>query len=66
MKIGEVIYLFEKGNRTDKNNYQRINLLQHTKYAKIITQRLRILTEAIILKEQNGFRKVRPFNGKNM
>jgi len=53
--------LFKKGKRDDCSNYRGISLLNSgcKIYAKIITQRLKPISEAILLEEQNGFRRGR-------
>src|SRR5215475_7162464 len=51
----------KKGKRDDCSNYRGISLLNSgcKIYAKIITQRLKPIPEAILLEEQNGFRRGR-------
>ena len=53
--------LFKKGKRDDCSNYRGISLLNSgcKIYANIITQRLKPISEAILLEEQNGFRRGR-------
>jgi sorting nexin-29 len=53
--------LFKKGKRDDCSNYRGISLLNsgYKIYAKIITQHLKTISEAILLEEQNGFRRGR-------
>jgi len=48
----------QKGKRDNCSNYSRISLLNggYKIYAKIITQRFKTISEAILLEEQNGFR----------
>lgn len=60
-KIGEVISLFKKGNRLDSKNYRGISLLNSTYklYAKIINNRLKIISNTLLEEEQAGFRKGR-------
>jgi len=50
--------LFKKGKRDDCLNYRGISLLNsgYKIYGKIITQRFKTVSEAILLEEQNGFR----------
>jgi sorting nexin-29 len=47
--------------RDDCSNYKGISLLNsgYKIYGKIITQRLKTTSEAILLEEQNGFRRGR-------
>jgi hypothetical protein len=51
--------LFEKGKHNNCLNYRGISLLNsgYKIFAKIITQRLKTISETILLEEQNGFRK---------
>jgi sorting nexin-29 len=53
--------IFKRGNRKDCSNYRGISLLNtgYKIYAKIITQRLNIIAETLLHKEQNGFRRDR-------
>jgi sorting nexin-29 len=53
--------LFKKGKRDDCSNYRGISILNsgYNIYAKIITQRLKTISEAILLEEQSGFRRGR-------
>ena len=53
--------LFKKGKCDDCSNYRGISLLNsgYKIYAKIITQHLKTISEAILLEEQNGFRRGR-------
>jgi sorting nexin-29 len=53
--------LFKKGKRDDCSNYRGISLLNsgYKIYDKIITQRFKTISEAILLVEQNGFRRGR-------
>ena len=48
----------KKGKRDDCSNYRGISLLNsgYKIYAKIITQRFKTISEAILLEEQHGFR----------
>ena len=50
--------LFKKGKRDECSNYRGISLLNsgYRKYAKIITQPFKTISEAILIEEQNGFR----------
>ena len=50
--------LFRKVKRDDCSNYRGVNLLNccYKIDAKIITQRFKTISEAILLEEQNGFR----------
>ena len=50
--------LFKKGKRDNCSNYRGISLLNsgYKIYTKIITQRFKTITEALLLEEQNGFR----------
>jgi len=50
--------LFKKVKRDDCSNYRGVNLSNsgYKIYAKIITQRFKTISEAILLEEQNGFR----------
>ena len=50
--------LFKKCKRYDCSNFRGIRLLNsgYKAYAKIITQRFKTISEAILLEEQNGFR----------
>lgn len=56
-----VVPIYKKGNRKDCNNYRGISLLNsaYKIYAKIITNRLNTITEALLTEEQNGFRQNR-------
>jgi hypothetical protein len=51
----------QKSKRDDCSNYRDIRLLNsgYKIYAKIITQRFKTVSEAILLEEQNGFRRGR-------
>lgn len=57
-KVAEVISLFKKGKRSNCKNYRGISLLNvgYKIYSKIINNRMKVITEAIILEEQSGFR----------
>jgi len=50
--------LLKKGKRDDCSNYRGISLLNsgYKIYGKVITQRFKTLSEAILPEEQNGFR----------
>ncbi|KAJ4434340.1 hypothetical protein ANN_22899 [Periplaneta americana] len=56
-----IIPIFKKGDRRDCGNYRGISLLNtgYKIYSKIITNRLAVITENILLEEQHGFRKNR-------
>jgi Reverse transcriptase (RNA-dependent DNA polymerase). len=49
------------GNRHECENYRGIHLLNsaHKMYAKLITKRINILNEALLIEEQCGFRRGR-------
>jgi hypothetical protein len=49
--------LLKKGKRDDYTNYRGISLLNsgYKIYAKIITQRLKTISETALLEEQDGF-----------
>jgi sorting nexin-29 len=53
--------LAQKSKLDDCSNYRGISLLNsgYKIYAKIITQRFKTISEAILLEEQNGFRRGR-------
>ena len=53
--------LFKKGKHYDCSNYRGISLLNsgYKTYGKIITQHFNTISEAILLEEQNWFRKGR-------
>jgi hypothetical protein len=57
-KKAKVISLFKKGERSNVNNYRGISLLStaYKVYAKIVNNRLRKISEVIILEDQAGFR----------
>jgi hypothetical protein len=57
----KIIPIFEKGDRNDCNNYRGICLRTsaYKVYAKIITRRLNVISEALLHEEQHGFRKGR-------
>lgn len=63
-KVALVISLFKKGDRNNCENYRGISLLNtsYKLYTKMINERLKTITEEIILEEQNGFRKGRSCN----
>lgn len=56
-----VIPIHKRGNKKVINNYRGICLLNtaYKIYAKIVTNRLNIIADTIILEEQNGFRRNR-------
>lgn len=56
-----IIPIFKKGDRRDCGNYRGISLLNtgYKIYSKIITNRLAVITENILLEEQHGFRNNR-------
>jgi len=56
-----VIPIHKKGDRNNRDNYKDISLLNtgYKIYLKIIAERLTVIAEALILEEQNGFRKGR-------
>jgi len=51
----------QKRDRNNPNNYRGISLLNtsHNIYSKIITKRLTVIAEGLLLEDQNGFRKGR-------
>lgn len=53
--------IFKKGDKSKCENYRGISLLNaaYKIYSKIITERLKPISEAIIMEEQAGFRKGR-------
>lgn len=57
----EVISLFKKGDRHRCDNYRGISLLNsaYKVYSRIINNRLKIITDALLCEEQSGFRKGR-------
>ena len=57
----KVISLFKKGSRSDPQNYRGISLLDTTYkvYARIVNNRLKTITDSLLLEEQMGFRKGR-------
>jgi hypothetical protein len=57
----KIIPIFKNGDRNDCNNYIGICLLTsaYKVYAKIITRRLNVISEALLHDEQHGFRKGR-------
>lgn len=58
-KEAEILPIFKRGERTKCENYRGIRLLNdiYKIYAKILTSKLQIIAEAIILEEQSGFRR---------
>ena len=60
-ETAKVISIFKKGQRNECRNYRGISLLNvmYKIYARIITSRLKVITETHISEEQNGFRKGR-------
>jgi sorting nexin-29 len=54
-----VIPLFRKGLKNYCNNYRGISVVNsgHRIYAKIINERLKTIMDAVLLEEQQGFRK---------
>ena len=56
-----MISLYKNGDKTDANNYGGINLLDSTyniyRPTRILNQRLRVITDALLLEEQMGFGK---------
>ena len=60
-KSAKVISLFKKGERNKTENYRGISLLNaaYKLYSRIINERLRTISETILLEEQAGFRKGR-------
>ena len=54
----KVISQFKKGQRSDCSNYRGISLLNagYKIYTKIITNRLKPISESVLSEEQNGFR----------
>lgn len=59
--MAKVISLFKKGTRNNTGNYRGISLLNtvYKIYSKIINERLRKISESILIEEQAGFRKGR-------
>jgi hypothetical protein len=55
----KVISLFKKGNRNISGNYRGISLLDsvYKLYARILNQKLKTISECILLEEQMGFRQ---------
>ena len=56
-----VIPVHKNGDRNNPDNYRGISLLNtaYKIYSKIIVKRLTVIVEALLLEEQNGFRKGR-------
>jgi len=56
-----VIPVHKKRDRNNPDNYRGISLLNtgYKIYSKIIAKRLTVITDALLLEEQNGFRKGR-------
>ena len=56
-----VIPIHKKGDRNNPDNYRGNSLLNtgYEIYSKIIAKRLTVITEALLLEEQNGFKKGR-------
>jgi len=56
-----IIPLHKKGERNKPDNYRGISLLNtgYKIYSKIIAKRLTVIAEALLLEEQNRFRKGR-------
>ena len=53
-----IIPIYKKGSRTDCGNYRGISLLSVVGkiYARIVSDRLKVLTNALVMDEQGGFR----------
>jgi len=56
-----VIPIHKKGDRSNPDNYRGISLLNtgYKIYSKIISKRLTVIVEVLLLEEENGFRKGR-------
>lgn len=56
-----VVPIFKKGDRKDCSNYRGISLLNtgYKVYSKIITKRLNVIADTMLMEEQNGFRSNR-------
>ena len=56
-----VIRIHKKGDRNNPDDYRVMSLLNtgYKIYSKIIAERLTVIAEALLLEEQNGFRKGR-------
>ena len=56
-----LLYQYTKKKRNNSDNYRGIGLLNtgYKIYSKIIAKRLTVIAEALVLEEQNGFRKGR-------
>ena len=55
-----IIYpIFKKGNRRECGNYRGINLLNsaYKIYAKLLTKRINIINEVLLIEEHCGFRR---------
>jgi len=63
-QTAQIISLFKKGDRNNCENYRGISLLNaiYKIYSRVINNRLKSITEAIIGEEQHGFRKGRSTN----
>ena len=60
--LERIIYpIFKKGNRHECRNYRRINLLNsaYKISTELLTKRINIINEALLIKEQCGFRRGR-------
>ena len=53
-----IIPIYKKGCRTECSNYRGISLLSVVGkiYARIVSDRLKVLTNALVMDEQGGFR----------
>lgn len=60
-KKAKIISIFKKGIRSKCTNYRGISLLNagYKIYAKILNNRLKIITDSLLLEDQCGFRKGR-------
>lgn len=60
-RFSVIVSLFKKGDRKLCSNYRGISLLStsYKTYARIINQRTKAITEALLLEEQSGFRSGR-------
>ncbi|KAJ4443242.1 hypothetical protein ANN_04910 [Periplaneta americana] len=56
-----IVPIFKKGDRKDCSNYRGISLLNtgYKVYSKIITKRLNVIADTMLIEEQNGFRSNR-------